>query len=460
MSKLPAVRLPSVLHADGDSEGQEAVVVELPPSNKFSFAWPSEPPASFPLPVLADRPPDLGSSDQESGLSETESNGFLHSSDEKEDVVKRKRADDHVEETDFTPTNRLYNEQNPMDQAAGPPPPLPRLSRAFSVPLPSQVDHLKNPRRTTATSEQADYPSSPRPIELSPELSQFHELSLELADSVQMVIQMLLQLSPPQVLDPAKEQFSACSLPIPTPSITAMFTSMKNLNYMSANIASFSMPHQPPRPKLNPEDPTPPHSPASILTPVQIVDFDIGEAIQSVGDAVSGIAAEAGIDLVLFHGDVGMKHIAVRGDDSGLSYTLSHVRLTAFTLACALVTDTYVRLSDKSSVQLTVATVLRLGSISPLLLETDPWTPMWITQNQSAEPPLPIWTCPSVARSPSHTSSLPALMHQTPWWTLGQIAINPRGTHSSSPACSSTSMLCSNSRNRLRLPSPRLERVS
>ena len=55
-------------------------------------------------------------------------------------------------------------------------------------------------------------------------------------------------------------------------------------------------------------------------------DFDIGEMLQSVGDALSGVAAQAGVDLVLFHGDVGMKHIAVKGDESGLSYTLSHVR--------------------------------------------------------------------------------------------------------------------------------------
>lgn len=296
-----------------------------PPSNKFSFAWPAEPPAAFPLPVLSDRPPELSSSDQDSGLSESESNGFLHSADEKEDAVKRNHGEDSVEESEFTPTNRLYSEQNPMDQAAVPQPPfLPRLSRAFSVPLPSQVDHLKNPRRMTV--ERAEFPPSPRPIELSPELSQFHDLTLELADSVQMVIQMLLQLSPPQVLDPAKEQFSACSLPIPTPSITAMFTSMKNLNYISANIASFSMPPHPPRPKSSSDEPSPPRSPASILTPSKHNDFDIGETLQSVGDAVSGIAADAGVELVLFHGDVGMKHIAVRGDESGLSYTLSHVR--------------------------------------------------------------------------------------------------------------------------------------
>ena len=55
-------------------------------------------------------------------------------------------------------------------------------------------------------------------------------------------------------------------------------------------------------------------------------DFDIGEMLQSVGDALSGITAQTGVDLVLFHGDAGIKHVSVRGDENGLSYTLSHVR--------------------------------------------------------------------------------------------------------------------------------------
>ena len=54
-------------------------------------------------------------------------------------------------------------------------------------------------------------------------------------------------------------------------------------------------------------------------------DFDIGELLQSVGDTLSGAAAQAGVDLVLYHGDVGMKHVSVKGDECGISYVLSHV---------------------------------------------------------------------------------------------------------------------------------------
>ncbi|PCH41316.1 hypothetical protein WOLCODRAFT_137320 [Wolfiporia cocos MD-104 SS10] len=181
------------------------------------------------------------------------------------------------------------------------------------MPLPSQLGPLQNPRRE-ASSPFGDKP--PTIIELPPEYGHFHEMSLELADSVQMVIQTLLQLSPPQVLDPAKEQFSACSLSIPTPSISAMFTSMKNLNYMSANMSVFSL------------DPLVQQTAAVGERPsrsAQQSDFDVGEMLQSAGDALSGMAAQAGVDLVLFHGDIGMKHVAVKGDESGLSFTLSHV---------------------------------------------------------------------------------------------------------------------------------------
>lgn len=180
------------------------------------------------------------------------------------------------------------------------------------MPLPSQLGPFRNPRRV-ASSLDASPTAGP-----SEEPVHLQELSLELADSVQMVIQTLLQLSPPQVLDPAKEQFSACSLSIPTPSVSAMFTSMKNLNYMSANMSTFGA-----EAPLSSSSAPGRSKPASGTT--TYIDFDVGEMLQSVGDALSGVAAQAGVDLVLFHDDLAMRHVAVKGDESGLSYTLSHV---------------------------------------------------------------------------------------------------------------------------------------
>lgn len=306
-TSLPAVRIPPVSSGQGGEEDgvmQDPVLADLAPSNKFGFAWPAEQPGSVPITFATERPVNLSSSEGETDVSEEEMDAPR---------MRHSRHEDS-EDSDFaTPTSHLASEQNPLDSIRLAPQP-PRLSRAFSMPLPSQLGSLQHPRRpfarATASPEQ----------ETSGEPEHFRELSLELADSVQMVIQTLLQLSPPQVLDPVKEQFSACSLSIPTPSIAAMFTSMKNLNYMSANMSVFSD---------NAVSDLPNKSEASAILSEQI-DFDVGELLQSVGDALSGVAAQAGVDLVLFHGDVGMKHISVKGDENGLSYTLSHVRYSHF----------------------------------------------------------------------------------------------------------------------------------
>ncbi|TFL00606.1 hypothetical protein BDV98DRAFT_593932 [Pterulicium gracile] len=195
----------------------------------------------------------------------------------------------------------------------------PGFSRALSMPLPSQLHHLQNPYRNTPSSPASSSTSSALGQLVEP--NQLHEISLELADSVQTVIQTMLQISPLQLLDPAKEQFSACSLSVPTASMSAIFTAMKNLNYISANIPTFCSPS----PATSPMDGTPfPHE-ADPSSQTSLSDFDIGEMLQSVGDSLSGAAAEAGVDVVLFHGDVTLKHVYVKGKESGLSYALSHV---------------------------------------------------------------------------------------------------------------------------------------
>jgi osomolarity two-component system response regulator SSK1 len=184
------------------------------------------------------------------------------------------------------------------------PMPLPRLSRAFSMPLPSQLGHLRRPERPSHSAKTAF--ASPASSAANPNSD---ELAIELADSVQMAIQTLLQISPPHILDPAKEQLSGCALQIPTPSISALFTSMKMLNYLARRIAPF----------------TPTSSDGSPLIPED--EFDVGELLQSVGDALSGVAAEAGVDLVIFHSDPSLKDLTIRADECGLAYALSHVSL-------------------------------------------------------------------------------------------------------------------------------------
>ncbi|KAJ7727953.1 hypothetical protein B0H16DRAFT_1589854 [Mycena metata] len=202
---------------------------------------------------------------------------------------------DHHDESDMEPEDRQDTPTNP------PPRQHPRFTRAFSVP---QLGRLQNPHRSGRS------PAHGKSDPGTPSASQFYELSLELADMVQMAIQTLLQISPPQVLEPT-EQFSACALSVPTPSMSAMFTAMRNLNYFSANMAAFCQ--EPPDPALGPSG------------LIAHTNFDLGELLQSVGDVMSGAAAEAGVDLVLYHGDLSLKYAWVSGSESGLTVALSHV---------------------------------------------------------------------------------------------------------------------------------------
>jgi osomolarity two-component system response regulator SSK1 len=188
----------------------------------------------------------------------------------------------------------------------------PSISRTLSTPLPSQLSQLQHPYRPGPSNNFHSSSSVPS----SHSFAQISEVSMELADSVQLVIQTMLQISPPQVLDPAKEQFSACALSVPTSSMSAMFTAMKNINYISANMTSFCD-HRA-EDAISLQDRAKPETMHN--------EFDIGEMLQCVGDALSGSAAQVGVDLVIYHGDVGLKHVYVSGDESGLGFALTHVK--------------------------------------------------------------------------------------------------------------------------------------
>jgi osomolarity two-component system, response regulator SSK1 len=296
---FPAVRLPAV--NGGEYIGPDGVVLELPPTNKFSVSWPSDA-----RPIVSTPPSERAS---------------LSSSEESEtsdgDSGNERGPLSHQQESNSTPTAPA-KPQLPAEthQSA----PIPRFSRALSMPLPSQLGYLRNPHRSDPT---ATRPSNPRTI-TTVDSSRLRELSVELADSLQMIIQTMLQVSPPQLLDPAKEQFSACALSVPTSSMSAMFTTMKNLNFISANMSDLCSDRPSPSGSEEINGDEYPLSGTGARN-----DFDIGEMLQSVGDSLSGAAAQAGVDLVLYHGDdIGLRHVCLKGDENGISYALSHVSLS------------------------------------------------------------------------------------------------------------------------------------
>ncbi|KIJ70384.1 hypothetical protein HYDPIDRAFT_184707 [Hydnomerulius pinastri MD-312] len=298
-------------HASMLAHDEPALGPEVVSASKFAVTWPAEPPTPVQTPLghAVDRTVVLSSSEGESDLSERE----LSSSNEK--LSQAELSDDY----DSSPNHRRRFQQRFASHTQEGNPDAPRLSRTFSMPLPSQLEHLQNPRRTQGmpplTTAMPTMPDSSGP-------SSYHELSLELADSVQMAVQILLQISPAQILDPAKEQYAACSLSVPTSCMSALLTTMKNLNYVSANIPKLYVPAGCSTPQARNEISLPSPTPR---TPITLSDFDVGEMLQGVGDALSGCAAQIGVDLVLFHADVGLRHVAVRGEEFALSNTLTHV---------------------------------------------------------------------------------------------------------------------------------------
>ncbi|KAJ3783645.1 hypothetical protein GGU10DRAFT_388942 [Lentinula aff. detonsa] len=272
--------------ADGEHLVQDAVVLDMPPFNRFSIISPSEPSRPISTPTSSDRP----------ALSSSDSGG-----DSSDDDSGQERENGDTFDANHSPTIPRMRPVMPGPSTQS----HPRFSRAFSLPLPSQLGHLKHPHRSSLSSLMKPAYSEP----VSPQQDPFKELSLELADSVQAVIQTMLQISPAQVLDSAKEQFSACALSVPTPSMSAMFSAMKNLNYIAANMAAFTAEEK--------------HPEKAPLFSKKNDDFDIGELLQNTGDALSASAAQIGVDLVLFHGDVALRHVWVKGDESGMRYLLS-----------------------------------------------------------------------------------------------------------------------------------------
>lgn len=284
---------------------------EHPGPNRFSLTWAVEPPLSFHGPVVyALERSGTGSStsDGESDHSEKDHHSSLSG---------RYSQDEASSDSDGVASYRFKAQQQHSPDGT---PHAHNLSRPFSAPSPSQLEHLQNPRRQyhgliSPVSDET-LSLSPR-CDSQPDIAHLHELSLELADSVQMVVQTLLQICPVQILDPAKEQYAACSLLVPTTCMSAMLTTMKNLNFVSANMSELFV-NSGLSQQMEHELSTP-------SAPIAVSDFDIAETLQGVGDALSGCAAEVGADLVLFHGDVGLRHVVVRGEEFALSTTLTHV---------------------------------------------------------------------------------------------------------------------------------------
>ncbi|KZO94895.1 hypothetical protein CALVIDRAFT_528527 [Calocera viscosa TUFC12733] len=302
-----------------------------------------------------------------------------------------------------------------------PEPFLPRMTRAFSMPLPQQLRHLQHPLgravsgTNTGTGSSGSFDGtavSASPIEMEQSFSSsssslydrgtptsssegeyIRALSFEIADSVQPIIQTLLQLSPPHILDPAKEQFSACTVQIPTASVSGLLNAMKGLNYLSARLASDGLAAGAAAPgALAGGREEQAHERMKALEAEDADEvFDIGEMLQSVGDTLAGLAAQAGVDLVLYHAEVGMLHVGVRADESAVAYLLAHVlRQVLATAHRGDTVEVCLTLSSKlpRSPRLGIGVGLGLPG-STLMSPTSPTSPPILTHAASSPSILP-----------------------------------------------------------------------
>ncbi|KAG2171998.1 hypothetical protein INT43_001475 [Umbelopsis isabellina] len=136
-------------------------------------------------------------------------------------------------------------------------------------------------------------------------------LANEIEDATVMLISTLHYFSPSRILEGSHELLTACSIPVPIASISAINTTTKQVRYISSNLPLLA------RMSLAQnivED--------TIERSTVQKEFDIGEMLQAVGDAMAGVAAKLDVKLVIYHSDNALHYTNVQGDEDVLRHTL------------------------------------------------------------------------------------------------------------------------------------------
>lgn len=147
-------------------------------------------------------------------------------------------------------------------------------------------------------------------------------VSQEVQDAALMVITTLEQFSPSTILTNTHELLSACSIAVPIASISAINTTIKQVCYISSHLQLLARLLQ----EGKHESTTAPSS--SEIGPIRSnvsVEFDIGDLVQNVGDAMAGMAAKLDVNLILYHFDNGMHYTNVMGDEGAIRHGLLDV---------------------------------------------------------------------------------------------------------------------------------------
>lgn len=144
----------------------------------------------------------------------------------------------------------------------------------------------------------------------------------EFNDATHMATATLEQFSPSILLAKNQELLAACSIPVPTASISALNTTMKHIHHLSSTLPSLSrilFIAEPGMKNLMPD-----LRAMSSRSEIR-VEFDIGELVQNVGDALAGTAAKLGVELVVYHSDNALHYMNVMADEGGFRHALMSV---------------------------------------------------------------------------------------------------------------------------------------
>jgi osomolarity two-component system response regulator SSK1 len=129
-------------------------------------------------------------------------------------------------------------------------------------------------------------------------------LAREIQEATLMIMTTLEQFSPITILNNTHELLSPCSMPVPVTSISAIHSTVNEVNHIGSHLHLVSRLLRQEQTCISPE----------------YRDFDIGELIQTVGDALAAMASKIGISVVLYHMDNGLHCINVLGDEDAIKH--------------------------------------------------------------------------------------------------------------------------------------------
>ncbi|OAD67925.1 hypothetical protein PHYBLDRAFT_68295 [Phycomyces blakesleeanus NRRL 1555(-)] len=135
----------------------------------------------------------------------------------------------------------------------------------------------------------------------------------EIQDAALMVLTTLEQFSPSSLLTNTHELLNACSIPVPVASVTAIHTTIRQVFHMSAHLQLLS--------QLVRQNTRVDSDDKHLQSSVQL-SFDVGEMVQSVGDAIAGMASQLDVGFVIYHSDNVLHHATILGDEDAIQHTL------------------------------------------------------------------------------------------------------------------------------------------